>query len=211
MSRSRVLITGSTEGLGMMAAKLLANEGHAVTLHARNEARAHDARAALPAAEGILIGDLSSLAGIRRVAEQANLAGPFDAVIHNAGVGYREPRIETADGLEHVFAVNVLAPYLLTALVTPPRRPRVLELRDAPRRRGRSRRHAVDEAQVEREPGLCGQQAVRRRARLRGRAPMAWRALECARARLGADAHGRPRRTRRPIARGRDAGVARRE
>jgi NAD(P)-dependent dehydrogenase (short-subunit alcohol dehydrogenase family) len=122
MSRSRVLITGSTEGLGMMAAKLLANEGHAVTLHARNEARAHDARAALPAAERILIGDLSSLAGIRRVAEQANLAGPFDAVIHNAGVGYREPRIETADGLEHVFAVNVLAPYLLTALVTPPRR-----------------------------------------------------------------------------------------
>jgi short-subunit dehydrogenase len=68
MSASRVLITGSTEGLGMMAAKLLANEGHAVTLHARSEARAGHARAELPAAEGILIGDLSSLAGIRRVA-----------------------------------------------------------------------------------------------------------------------------------------------
>jgi len=106
----------------MMAAKLLANEGHAVTLHARNGARAGDARAELPAADGILIGDLSSIAGIRRVAEQANTTGPFDAIIHNAGVGYREPRVETADGLEHVFVVNVLAPYLLTALVTPPRR-----------------------------------------------------------------------------------------
>ncbi len=123
MIRSRVLITGSTDGLGMMAAKLLANEGHAVTLHARNEARSGNARAELPTAEGILVGDLSSLAGIRRVADQANAAGRFDAVIHNAGIGYREPRrIETLDGLEHVFVVNVLAPYLLTALVTPPRR-----------------------------------------------------------------------------------------
>jgi NAD(P)-dependent dehydrogenase (short-subunit alcohol dehydrogenase family) len=44
-------------------------------------------------------------------------------VIHNAGIGYREPRrIETADGLSHLFSVNVLAPYLLTALITPPRR-----------------------------------------------------------------------------------------
>jgi NAD(P)-dependent dehydrogenase (short-subunit alcohol dehydrogenase family) len=95
----------------MMAAKLLANEGHAVTLHARNEARAEDARTELPAADGVLVGDLSTLAGIRGVAEQANAVGPFDAVIHNAGVGYREPRVETADGLEHVFVVNVLAPY----------------------------------------------------------------------------------------------------
>ena len=55
-------------------------------------------------------------------AEQANAAGPFDAVIHNAAVGYRVPRLETADGLEHVFAINVLAPYLLTALIEPPRR-----------------------------------------------------------------------------------------
>jgi len=87
MSRSRVLVTGSTDGLGMMAAKLLANEGHAVTLHARNEARAEDARAELPAAAGVLVGDLSTLAGIRGVAEQANAVGVFDAVIHNAGVG----------------------------------------------------------------------------------------------------------------------------
>ena len=42
---------------------------------------------------------------------------PFDAIIHNAGVGYRERRLETEDGLEHVFRINVLGPYLLTAVV----------------------------------------------------------------------------------------------
>jgi len=120
---SRVLVTGSTDGLGLMAAKLLAGQGHQVTLHARDEARAAVARAALPGAEGVLEGDLSSMAGMRRVAAQANDAGRYDAVIHNAGIGYREPhRVETSDGLERLFAVNVLAPYLLTALVTPPRR-----------------------------------------------------------------------------------------
>ena len=48
--------------------------------------------------------------------------GSVNAVIHNVGVGYREPRHETADGLEHVFAVNVLAPYVLTALIARPER-----------------------------------------------------------------------------------------
>jgi NAD(P)-dependent dehydrogenase (short-subunit alcohol dehydrogenase family) len=123
MSPSRILITGSTEGLGMIAGRLLASQGHAVTLHARNEARAADARASLPAAESIVVGDLSTLAGIRGVAAQANSGGRFDAVIHNAAVGYQEPRrVETADGLELVFVVNVLAPYLLTALIAPPQR-----------------------------------------------------------------------------------------
>jgi NAD(P)-dependent dehydrogenase (short-subunit alcohol dehydrogenase family) len=120
---ARVLITGSTDGLGLMAAKLLVQGGHAVTLHARNEDRGEDARAALPKAEDVVIGDLQSIAGMRAVAAQANAAGPYDAIIHNAGVGYREPRrIETVDGLCHVFAINVLAPYLLTALIAPPKR-----------------------------------------------------------------------------------------
>jgi NAD(P)-dependent dehydrogenase (short-subunit alcohol dehydrogenase family) len=120
---SRVLITGSAEGLGLMAARLLAEDGHQVTLHARNAARAADARAALPAAKAVIVGDLSSIAGTRQAAGQANAGGPYDAIIHNAGIGYREPRrITTADGLEHVFAVNVLAPYLLTALTERPAR-----------------------------------------------------------------------------------------
>ena len=120
---ARILITGSTDGLGLMAAGLLADSGHRVVLHARNEQRASAARVQLPAAEDVVVGDLESIEGMRLVAEQANALGRFDAVIHNAGVGYREPRRrETVDGLSHVFAINVLAPYLLTALITRPNR-----------------------------------------------------------------------------------------
>jgi NAD(P)-dependent dehydrogenase (short-subunit alcohol dehydrogenase family) len=120
---SRVMITGSADGLGLMAAQLLVSQGHEVVLHARDAARAGVARAAAPGAAAALVGDLSSIDQIRSVARQANDSGRFDAVIHNAGVGYREPRkITTADGLSHVFAINVLAPYLLTSLITPPRR-----------------------------------------------------------------------------------------
>jgi NAD(P)-dependent dehydrogenase (short-subunit alcohol dehydrogenase family) len=120
---ARVLITGSSDGLGLMAGEQLARDGHEVTLHARNDARAGDARAALPAAAHVVVGDLASVGGMRQVAGQANELGRYDAVIHNAGVGYREPhRVQTADGLSHVFAINVLAPYLLTALMTRPDR-----------------------------------------------------------------------------------------
>ncbi len=120
---ARVFITGSVEGLGLMAGQLLAQEGHSVTLHARNQRRAADALAGLPSAEAVIVGDLSSISQMRSIAKQANELGTFDAVIHNAGVGYREPRrIETEDGLSHVFAINVLAPYLLTALMNRPER-----------------------------------------------------------------------------------------
>jgi NAD(P)-dependent dehydrogenase (short-subunit alcohol dehydrogenase family) len=120
---SRVFITGSSDGLGLMAARLLVADGHSVTLHARSQARADDSRAALPQADGVVIGDVSDLAGMRQVAEQANASGRFDAVIHNAGIGYREPRrVQTRDGLCQVFAVNVLAPYVLTGLIDRPDR-----------------------------------------------------------------------------------------
>jgi NAD(P)-dependent dehydrogenase (short-subunit alcohol dehydrogenase family) len=120
---ARVLVTGSTDGLGLMAARLLVADGHEVTLHGRTATRAAEARADFPEAGDAVIGDLSSLSGMREVAEQANARGRYDAVIHNAGIGYREPRrVETVDGLSQVFAVNVVAPYLLTALMTPPER-----------------------------------------------------------------------------------------
>jgi NAD(P)-dependent dehydrogenase (short-subunit alcohol dehydrogenase family) len=120
---ARVLVTGSTDGLGLMAARLLVADGHEVTLHGRNAPRAAEARTDFPEAGDAVIGDLSSLSGIRQVAEQANARGRYDAVIHNAGIGYREPRrVETVDGLSQVFAVNVVAPYVLTALMTPPDR-----------------------------------------------------------------------------------------
>jgi NAD(P)-dependent dehydrogenase (short-subunit alcohol dehydrogenase family) len=120
---AKVFITGSSDGLGLMAGRLLAGQGHEVVLHARNEARAEDTRAALPQAAAVLTGDLSSLAAMRDVAEQANGWGRFDAVIHNVALGYREPRrIETVDGLSQLWAVNVLAPYVLTALLHKPGR-----------------------------------------------------------------------------------------
>ncbi len=115
---AKVFITGSADGLGLMVGRLLAEQGHMVVLHARSEARAEDARTALQQAEAVLVGDLSTLAAMRKVADQANERGRFDAVIHNAGLGYREPRrVETADGLSQLWAVNVLAPYVLTALM----------------------------------------------------------------------------------------------
>jgi NAD(P)-dependent dehydrogenase (short-subunit alcohol dehydrogenase family) len=124
---ARVLITGSSDGLGLMAGRLLLDDGHDVTFHARSAARADDVRREEPRATSVLTGDLSSVAETRDVAAQANAEaeanGRYDAVIHNAGVGYRQSRrIETADGLANVFAINVLAPYLLTALITRPAR-----------------------------------------------------------------------------------------
>jgi NAD(P)-dependent dehydrogenase (short-subunit alcohol dehydrogenase family) len=119
---SRIFLTGSSEGLGLMAGRLLSEQGHDVVLDARNTVRAQDAQHALRGAD-VVIGDVSTIAGARSVAEQANALGRFDAVIHNVAVGYREPRrVETSDGLPQVFATNVLAPYILTALMRRPQR-----------------------------------------------------------------------------------------
>lgn len=120
---ARIFVTGSSQGLGLMTAQVLAGWGHCVTLHARTEERGGAAREAMPEAEAIVVGDVSTLAGMRDVAGQAAALGRFDAVIHNVGVGYREPvRVETEDGLSQLWAVNVLAPYVLTALMPRPGR-----------------------------------------------------------------------------------------
>src|SRR5262249_23392568 len=115
-------ISGSSDGLGLMAGQLLAGQGHRVVLHARNDRRASDAKRALPAAETIVVGDLETIAGAREVAEQVNALGQCDAVIHNAAVGYREQSRIPSDGVPHVFAVNTLAAYVLTALIEKPGR-----------------------------------------------------------------------------------------
>jgi NAD(P)-dependent dehydrogenase (short-subunit alcohol dehydrogenase family) len=119
---SRIFITGSSAGLGLMAAELLVEQGHQVVLHARTAARAADARHALPQAEDVVEGNLDTVAGAREVAARVNALGRFDAVIHNAAVGYREGHHLTADGLPHVFAINTLAAYILTALIEKPAR-----------------------------------------------------------------------------------------
>ncbi len=115
-----VLVTGSSDGIGRETAATLVSLGHRVVLHGRDEARAGDALAAVPGAAGVVVGDLASLAQTR---DLAAAAGNFDVVIHNAGLGGGLPeRTVTEDGLELLFQVNVLAPYLLTALVPRPRR-----------------------------------------------------------------------------------------
>jgi NAD(P)-dependent dehydrogenase (short-subunit alcohol dehydrogenase family) len=120
---ARVFVTGSSDGLGLMAARLLIEQGHEVVLHGRNEGRSRDALAAAAGAHGVVSGDLSTIAGARAVAAEVNGLGRFDAVIHNAGIGSRETRrVETEPGVPSVFAVNVLAPYILTALIERPKR-----------------------------------------------------------------------------------------
>ena len=69
---SRVFITGSADGLGRMAGAMLARQGHAVTLHARNDRRADDARRAVPKAEAVITGDLATITGMRQVAKAAH-------------------------------------------------------------------------------------------------------------------------------------------
>jgi NAD(P)-dependent dehydrogenase (short-subunit alcohol dehydrogenase family) len=123
MTMASIFVTGSADGLGQMAARLMVDAGHRVVLHARSAERAAEALAAVPGAEAAVIGDLSSIKSTCEVAEQVNRLGAFDAVIHNAGIGYRERgRGDTVDGLPAVFAINTLAPYILSARIGKPRR-----------------------------------------------------------------------------------------
>jgi NAD(P)-dependent dehydrogenase (short-subunit alcohol dehydrogenase family) len=119
---SRIFISGSSTGLGLMAAELLSGQGHQIVLHARNANRAADTRHASPKAEAVVTGDVETIAGAKDVAAQVNALGRFDAVIHNAAVGYREGHRVTADGLPHVFSINTLSAYILTALIERPKR-----------------------------------------------------------------------------------------
>jgi NAD(P)-dependent dehydrogenase (short-subunit alcohol dehydrogenase family) len=121
---SRVWVTGSADGIGREIATTLIGRGHDVVLHARDAERAAVARAGAPGAAGIVAADLSTVAGMRSAAALAEEAGPYDAVVHNAGVRRDDDRTapRTADGLELTFAVNVLAPWLLTTLMPAPGR-----------------------------------------------------------------------------------------
>ena len=118
----RIFITGSTDGLGRNAAETLIREGHQVVLHARSASRAAALEDLEPRSAGIVIGDLASAKETRSVAEQVNKLGRMDAVIHNAGVYRESNRGPTPEGHAKLLAVNTLAPYILTALITRPDR-----------------------------------------------------------------------------------------
>lgn len=120
---SSIFVTGSSDGIGRRTAEFLVADGHRVLLHARNGARAAAALEAVPGAAGVVTGDLTSLESTTQLARAAAEAGPFDAVVHNAGVGGGVAAREvTGDGLERIFQVNTVAPYLLTALLPRPAR-----------------------------------------------------------------------------------------
>ena len=109
-----IFITGSADGLGLLAAKALINQGHKVVLHARNPERGVETKRKVPEAAAVLTADLSSTEETKKLADEVNNLGAFDAVIHNAGV-YQV-------SAQQIFAVNTLAPYILTCLIQKPKR-----------------------------------------------------------------------------------------
>lgn len=119
---ARVLVTGSTTGLGLAAARAMIDAGHAVIVHARNDERAEDLGSLADASASVVIADLADLQATRRMADAVNDLGDLDAVIHNAGVYTDREPTRSGDGHPRVLAVNVLAPYLLTALINRPAR-----------------------------------------------------------------------------------------
>ncbi|UWU24628.1 SDR family NAD(P)-dependent oxidoreductase (plasmid) [Rhizobium sp. CB3060] len=119
---SRVFVTGSTDGLGLAAARALMDDGHEVVLHARSRDRASAVAHLKSRALAVVIGDLSSDAETRSIADHVNEIGRMNAIIHNAGIYLERSRGETAEGHAKILAVNTLAPYLLTALIERPDR-----------------------------------------------------------------------------------------
>jgi NAD(P)-dependent dehydrogenase (short-subunit alcohol dehydrogenase family) len=142
-----VLVTGSTDGIGRQTALDLIGSGHRVVVHARNDQRAEQVRATVPDLAGVVVGDLASLTGTRAVAETAKGLAEYDVIIHNAGVGSAEKRRVTDDGFEQILQVNVLAPYLLTCLISAPAR--LVYLTSGLQARGRGH---LDDLQFERRP-----------------------------------------------------------
>ncbi|KAJ9614550.1 hypothetical protein H2200_002687 [Cladophialophora chaetospira] len=115
---ARILITGSSDGLGSLTARALVKKGHSVVIHARSDQRAQDARTACPEAETCVVGDLSDISQTKKMAEDIKRLGAFDAVIHNAGL-YTGPYRRTKEGWPSIVAVNTLSPYILTCLINP--------------------------------------------------------------------------------------------
>lgn len=109
---ARIFITGSTDGLGLATASSLLDNGHEVIVHGRNQQRINDIQHLLDRGAKPVVGDLSIAEQQISVAKQVNQFGQLDAVIHNAG---------TLSGKD-VFAVNVVAPYVLSALIPKPSR-----------------------------------------------------------------------------------------
>lgn len=111
-----VLLTGATDGIGLATARALHAQGARLLVHGRNPAKVQ-AVVAEVGGRG-LVADLAELAQVRGLAAEAAACGPIDVLLHNAGV-YEVERVETVDGFERTWAVNHLAPFVLTAHLLP--------------------------------------------------------------------------------------------
>lgn len=122
MTDKTVLVTGGTGGIGRAAAVGLASIGARVAITGRDRARAKQAAAMIADESGnptvdIFVADMSSQAEVRRLAGEVLAAYPrLDVLVNNVG-GFWSHRHVTADGLERTFALNHLAPFLLTSLL----------------------------------------------------------------------------------------------
>jgi len=157
-----VLITGATSGLGRYLARQLAGSGWQVLAHGRDPARVADLCAELGGTRGF-VADLASLGDVRDLAARITAGAPrVDVLVNNAAVGFGAPgegRQVSADGHELRFAVNYLAPVLLTRLLVP------LLTASAPSRVvnvGSIGQAAFDPADAEFEHGYQGVEAYRR-------------------------------------------------
>ncbi|GAB2591334.1 SDR family NAD(P)-dependent oxidoreductase [Microlunatus antarcticus] len=111
-----ICITGATDGIGLATAERLLAAGHRVLVHARNPARGQAVVDRLEGDAVLVTGDLASLAEVESLANQIAEHAPIDVLVQNAGVWVRGDVPPTSvDGFETTFAVNVLAPHLLTA------------------------------------------------------------------------------------------------
>lgn len=111
-----ICITGATDGIGLATAERLLCAGHRVLVHARSEERGAPVVDRLAGDAVLVTSDLASLAEVEELADQVARHGPIDVLVHNAGVWVRGGTPTTSvDGFETTFAVNVLAPHLLTA------------------------------------------------------------------------------------------------
>ncbi|TKK84486.1 SDR family NAD(P)-dependent oxidoreductase [Herbidospora galbida] len=112
-----VVVTGGNRGIGYAVSAELARRGHRVVVVARDAARGEQALRSLPGEAELVVGDLSTVAGMRGVAERlAEVCPRIDVLVHNAGLWPSRLTL-TPDGLEESFAVNHLAPFTLNRLL----------------------------------------------------------------------------------------------